>query len=131
MSVLLNRAYLGYPIGTVVELPLSTEQSLIAQNLAQTALTSATTPGAITANVAQGTAAVAAGASSVVVTNSLVTASSIIYAVVGQAAADTTFTNVQRVVAAAGSFTVFGPANATAATIIDWAIVQSPNTSGN
>ena len=50
--------------------------------------------------------------------------------VVAQAAADGTLLRVERVVCAAGLFTIFGTANATATTFIDWAIVPvfpSPN----
>jgi hypothetical protein len=131
MSVLLLRSYLGYAAGQVVELPASTEATLIAQNLAQTALTSATTTGAITANVQQGMAAIAAAGTSVVVTNSLVDASTKIHAVIAQATADTTATFVARIVPAAGSFTIFVNAAATATVLLDWSIIPVVNTSGS
>jgi hypothetical protein len=123
MTVLLNRAYAGYASGAVVELEASTEAALIAQGLA---VTSAAVPtvGAATANVNSGSAAIAIGASSVVITNALVTANSKIWACVGQAAADGTLLRVERVVPAAGSFTIFGTANATAATVVDWCILN-------
>jgi hypothetical protein len=67
--------------------------------------------------------AIAAGSSSVVVTNANVDANSKIYAVVNQAAADGTLLRVERIVPAAGSFTIFGTANATATTSIDWTLL--------
>ena len=130
MTVLLNRNYAGYQSATTVELPTNVETALIAQNYATSAAAANITTGAVTANVSQGTAAIAAGASSVVITNSMVDANSKVWAVVAQAAADGTLLRVERVVSAAGSFTIFGTANATATTIIDWAIlgiqIQSP-----
>lgn len=123
MTVLLNKSYGALAAGAIVELPASTEAALIAQNIAQN---SASTPtvGAYSSNEFSGTAAIAAGASSVVITNPWVTASSKVFAVVAQAAADGTLLRVERVVTAAGSFTIFGTANATATTVIDWAIVS-------
>ena len=60
-----------------------------------------------------------------VITCSLVTASSKVSAYVSQTAADGTLLRVERVVPAAGSFTIFGTANATAATVVDWAIIPA------
>jgi hypothetical protein len=60
----------------------------------------------------------------VVITHPAVTASSVVVAVVAQAAADGTLLRVERVNPAAGSFTIFGTANATAATTVAWAIVS-------
>ncbi len=120
--VTLLRPYLGYAQGTVVELPASTEAALIAAGQATTSAGPATS-GAVTTTATSGSVTIAAGASSLVVTNSLVTVQSIIFAVVAQAAADGTLLRVERVVPAAGSFTIYGTANATAATIIDWAII--------
>jgi hypothetical protein len=126
MAVTLSRTYAGYPSGQVVELGAATEAALIAQNLAVSAAVTAITTGAVTANVSQGTVAVAAAASSVVVTNALVDAGTKIWACVSQATADTTFTAVLRIVPAAGSFTIYGAA-ATATTLVDWAIIpQAP-----
>jgi hypothetical protein len=124
MTVTLNRAYSTFPAGQVVTLPSSTEAALIAQGLATAAAATATTVGANTAAQLTGIAAIAAGASSVVITNPLVDAGTFVSAVVSQAAADTTLLRVERVVSAAGSFTVFGTANATATTLIKWAIVN-------
>jgi hypothetical protein len=130
MAVLLSKAYMGYAAGTVVNLPTSTESSLVSQGFATVSTKASTTAGAVTANVTSGTAAVAAGASSVVITNNLVDANSKIWAAVGQSTADTTFTSVLRIVPAVGSFTIFGPANATAATLVDWALLPTSNESG-
>jgi hypothetical protein len=125
MAVLLNRAYGGYAAGQTVELTTEVETALIAQGLAVSASVANVTTGALTANVYQGTAAIAAGASSVVITNSLITANSKVWAVVAQAAADGTLLRVERVVPAAGSVTIYGTANATATTLIDWSILPT------
>lgn len=124
MAVLLNRAYAGYLAGTVANLPTNVETSLIEQGLASASVVASTTTGAVTANVLQGTCAIPAGASSIVITSDKVDANSIVYAVVSQAAADGTLLRVERVVPAAGSFTIYGTANATATTLIDWAILS-------
>lgn len=120
--VLLSRSYAGYAAGTIVELPKSTEDALIAAGQATTSAGPATA-GPVTTTATSGSVTVAAGAASLVVTNPLVTVQSIIFAVVAQAAADGTFLRVERVVPAAGSFTIYGTAAATAATIVDWAII--------
>ena len=125
MTVTLSRPYSGIAAGTVVTLPDSTEAALIAQGLAATALATATTTGAQTVPVLSGKAAIAAGASSVVITNALVTAGSKVVADVAQATADGTLLRVERVVPAAGSFTIYGTANATATTLIDWIVFNS------
>jgi len=124
MTVLLNRSYGAYASGQIVSLPASTEAALIAQNLAQ-ASTALPTAGPINSNEYQGDAVIPIGAASVVVTNPHVTLGSNISAVVAQAAGDTTLTSVLRVVPANGSFTIYGPANATAATRVHWAILSS------
>lgn len=122
MTVLLNRSYGGTAAGQVVSFTTELEAALIAQNIATASTRASTTTGAQTQNALQGTAAIAAGASSVVITNSLVDANSHVTAKVAQAAADGTLLRVERVVCAAGSFTIYGTANATAATLIDWEI---------
>jgi hypothetical protein len=122
MTVLLNKAYGGSPAGAIVSYTTELEAALIAQGLATASTRASTTTGAQTQNTLQGTAAIAAGASSVVVTNSLVDANSHVTAKVAQAAADGTLLRVERVLCAAGSFTIFGTANATATTLIDWEI---------
>lgn len=128
MAVLLNKAYAGYLSGTVVNLPTNVETALIAQGLASASTVASTTTGAVTANVLQGTCAVAAGASSIVITNDKVDANCIVYAVVSQASADGTLLRVERVVPAAGSFTIYGTAAATATTLIDWAVLSPAQT---
>jgi hypothetical protein len=129
MSVLLRMAYAGYLAGTTVELPFSVEAALIAQGLATAAASANITPGPVTANVQQGVVAVAAGQSSLVVTNNQITPNSTVMAVVSQAAADGTFLRVERIVCGAGFFTIYGTAAATATTFVDWAIVNSPGLS--
>lgn len=122
MAVLLNKGYKGYLAGTVVNLPNGEESALIAQGLASASTVASTTTGAVTANVLTGICAIAAGSSSIVITNELVNASSHVTAYVSQAAADGTLLRVERVVAAAGSFTIYGTANATATTLIAWKV---------
>ena len=124
MTVLLNKGYAGIASGAVVKLTTNIETALVAQSLAATSAAALTT-GAQTMNLTQGTVSIAAGASSVVVTNSLVDANTKVFAVVEQAAADGTLLRVERVVPAAGSFTIYGTANATASTVISWAIIPA------
>lgn len=89
------------------------------------ALTDSTgTPGAATINEARGRVAIAAAASSVVVTNNQVTANSVVLAVIDQAAADGTLLYIARVVPAAGSFTVYGNAAATAAVTVRFVVLN-------
>lgn len=125
MTVLLSsaRGYGQLAAGTVVELPASTEAALVAQGLA-TVSAAALTTGAYSTNEFSGTCAVAAAATSIVITNPNITASSKVWAVVSQAAADATFLRIERIVPAAGSVTIHGTAAATAATQIDWAILS-------
>lgn len=125
MAILLNRAYGGFPSGSTVEFTLELETALIAQGLAQTASIANVTTGNQTSNMYYGTAAIAAGSSSVVITNSIITANTKVWAVVAQATADGTLLRVERVVTAAGSVTIYGTANATATTLIDWAILPT------
>lgn len=124
MTILLNRPYGAYLSGAVVSLAKSTEDALIAQGIATTSAAVPTT-GAQSSNEYSGRAAIAAGASSVVVTCPWVTANSKVWAVVAQATADGTLLRVERIVPAAGSFTIYGTANATATTVIDWAIIST------
>jgi len=126
MAVTLLRAYGGSAAGAVVEYTSELEAALIAQGLAATAAVTSVTTGAQTQNTWSGTAAIAAGSSSVVITNANITANSKVWAVVAQATADGTLLRVERVVPAAGSVTIYGTANATATTLIDWAILTPP-----
>lgn len=130
MTVLINKTYKGVPAGNIAQFVTSEETALKAQGLASTTALDVTA-GAATQNNMQGRAAIAAGASSVVITNSLVDASTKVYAVVAQAAADATCLRVERVVAAAGSFTIYGTANATADTFVDWVIINPSGLTGS
>lgn len=121
--ILLSKAYGGYAAGTIVSLSTNAEAALIAQGLAATSAGPVTT-GAVTTTLSAGRVAIAAGASSVVVTNALVDANSKVFAVINQAAADGTLLRVERIVPAAGSFTIYGTANATATTSVDWILFQ-------
>lgn len=124
MAILLAQQYEGYVAGTTVNLPTNIETALIAQNKATAALRANTTTGNVTYNGMQGTAAVAAAASSIVVTTNKVDANSVVVAYVSQAAADVSFLRVERIVPAAGSFTIFGTAAATATTLVSWAVLS-------
>lgn len=83
---------------------------------------SSSTAGAATLNTPVGKSKIAASASSVVITNSLVTTSSVVIATINQASADATLTSIVRVVPAAGSFTIYGNATSTAAVTVNWAV---------
>lgn len=126
MAILLNRAYQDYPAGQIVELTLEVEAALVAQGLAATATIANVTTGAVTTNALSGTVAFAAGAASLVITNSKIVANTKMHAVVAQAAADGTLLRIERIVCAAGSATLFGTAAATATTLVDWAIINPP-----
>lgn len=119
--VLLNRPYQGLLAGAVASFLSSTETALIAQGLAATSA-AVPTVGAQTNNGTRGFAAIGAGAASVVVTCGACTSTSVVLASVSQAAADGTLLRVERVVPANGSFTIHGTANATATTVIQWAV---------
>lgn len=79
-------------------------------------------PGNATNNSPRGKAAFAAAASTVVITSSLVTATSTVLCVLQ--GADATLTDILRVVPAAGSFTVTGNAAATAATPFSFMVIN-------
>jgi hypothetical protein len=126
MTVLLSRAYGGYTSGQTVQVPTSLENAVVAAGagtVASTSASAAVTTGALSTSLPAGRVSIAAGSSSVVVTNPLVDVNSKIYAVINQAAADGTLLRVERIVPGAGSFTIYGTANATATTVIDWAIL--------
>lgn len=122
--VLLSRSYGGYAANTICQLPTNVETVLVSQGLA-TVSAGPVTPGAVTTTMTNGRAGIAAGSSSVVITNASVTAESKIWAAVAQAAADGTLLRVERILPAVGSFTIFGTANATAAVAIDWALLDT------
>jgi hypothetical protein len=126
MTVLLSRSYAGYSAGQTVQVPTSLESAIVgagAGTVASTAASAAVTTGALSTSLPAGRCTIAASSSSVVVTNPLVDVNSKIFAVINQATADGTLLRVERIVPAAGSFTIYGTANATAAVSIDWAIL--------
>ena len=123
MTIALSRSYAGIAAGAVVKLSTALEASLVAQGFG-TVSAAALTTGAQTMNLNAGAVSIPIGSSSVVVTNSLVDANTKVYAVIEQAAADGTLLRVERVVPAAGSFTIYGTANATAATVVSWCILM-------
>lgn len=75
-------------------------------------------PGNATSNTASGRSAIATGTAAATITNSLVSATSIVFVVLQTA--DGTLTFVKSVVPAAGSFVVTGNANATGNTNFGW-----------
>lgn len=91
--------------------------------LAITRTDSSATPGNVTNNSALGRAAFAAAASTVVVTNSAVTATSEVFVQL-LGAADATLTSVVGVTVGAGSFTVTGNAAATAAKSFSFLVIN-------
>lgn len=121
MTVTLNRSVGGYPAGATVTFDTPTEAAIV-QQLAGTVTAAGVTAGAITTTQNAGRVGVPVGVQSVVVTNPMVTAQSKINAYINQATADTGFTTVVRIVPAAGSFTIYGNANAAAITYVDWAV---------
>lgn len=123
MTVLLGRAYMGYPAGVVAEFASSVEAALVAQGFA-TVSAAVPTAGNTSTLALQGSAAVAAAASSVTISHPQVDASTKIWACIGQATADSTALYVARVVSAAGSFTIYMNAAATATTVVDWAVLD-------
>lgn len=130
MTVLLARSYAGFPAGATIQVPTTLENSITSSSagigsVVATTAAAAVTPGAYTTTLPTGRCTIAIGSSSVVVTNPLVDVNSKIWAVVNQAAADATLLRVERIVPAAGSFTIYGTANATAAISIDWAILDA------
>ena len=121
--ILINRQVSGYASGTVVQFATSTEASLVAQGFGSVSAGPVTSGAVSVVGVQQGRCAVAAAASSVVITHTSVTAETRIVAFIAQSAADATAFNVTRILPAAGSFTIFLNAAATAATTIDWTIL--------
>ena len=122
--ILLNRPYLGYLAGTIVQLTTNTEASLIAQGLAVTSA-GPVTPGNVNCGIAiSGRAGIAAAGTSVTVTSSNFTTESKFLAILSNAAADATALYITRITPAAGSVTFTLNAAATAAVSIDWSVVN-------
>jgi hypothetical protein len=126
MTVKLLRAYQGHLAGAIVSLPAQLETALIAQQIAQADSVANVAAGNMSSNALAGTAAIAAGANNVVITNSQITPASKVVAYVNQAAADGTLLRIDRVVPGNGQVTLYGNANATAKTLVDWAIIAQP-----
>lgn len=80
------------------------------------------TPGSATSNTATGRGAIAIGASAATITNSLVSAASIVH--IQLESSDATATRA-KCVPGAGSFVVTANANATAATVFSWYVVDA------
>jgi len=121
--ILLSRPYFGYLANTIVEFLKSTEDALIAQRLGADSA-GPVTPGAVTTTAGSGRVGIAAGASSVVITNPNITAQSQVVASLCNAVADGTATFVTRIVPTAGSVTIHVNANATAAIAIKWSVLD-------
>lgn len=123
MTVLLNRNYAGVASGNVGSFTTATEAALVAQGVASSS-SAVPTSGAVTQNTFSGRVTFAAAAASLVVTNSNVDANTKVLAYINQASADGTMLYIARVVPAAGSFTIYANAAATAATVVDWRIPE-------
>lgn len=123
--VLLGKSYMGYASGTIVELPASTEAALVASGQA-TVSAGPPTSGAVSTTANSGAVGIAAGQSSIVITNPNISVQSLVWACVAQAAADATLLRIERIVPGAGLVTIYGTAAATAAVTVDWAILN-PN----
>jgi hypothetical protein len=93
------------------------------QLVAETFTNISGTPGAGVSSGLRGRAAIAIGASSVVVTSTQVVATSSIFVQL-EGAADATLTSILGVTPGAGSFTVTGNANATAAKTFSFLVVN-------
>ena len=100
----------------------TTPAAVKTSNLAAVFTDSSGTPGNVTNSSPRGRVAIAAGASSVVVTSTLVTAASTVFAIVSSV--DGTLLTINQVVPAAGSFTIYGNAAATATTKVDFVVVN-------
>ncbi|MEN6302488.1 MAG: hypothetical protein ABFD96_07165 [Armatimonadia bacterium] len=100
----------------------TTPAAVKTSNLAATFTDSSATPGNVTNSSPRGRVAVAAAASAVTVTSTLVAATSTVFAVVSSV--DATLLEVLRVVPAAGSFTITCNAAATAATKVDFMVIN-------
>jgi hypothetical protein len=119
MTVALNRAYAGYAAGTNASFDTPTETALVQQGLAS--VTAALpTAGAVFTTQPAGIAVVGAGQISVVITNPNVTTQSKVNATMSNSTADATALDVVRVTPAAGSFTIYLNAAATAAVPVLW-----------
>ena len=79
-------------------------------------------PGAATCQAPAGQAAIAASASSVVITNALVSTTSIVIATLQ--ATDSTCTSIKSIVPTAGSFTITANATCTAAAKVGWIVFR-------
>lgn len=121
MAVLLSRPYLNVAAGTVAVFPASTEAAIVAQGIGSVSA-AVPTAGAFSTLSMRGFATIGTGTSSVIITNPNVDITSTCNARVAQTAADSTLLRVERCVPAAGFFTIFGTANATAPTVVSWDI---------
>lgn len=126
MTVSLSRAYAGYAAGDVVQFDTPTETALVQQGFASVSA-AVVTAGARSTSQFSGRAAIPAGQLSVVISNPSFTPQTKASAWIAQGTADGTLTTILRVVPANGSITIYGNANATAATQVDWTV---PDLSG-
>lgn len=120
MTVQLNRAYGGYAAGTVAVFDKPTETALIAQGIAVDSTAAPSSGTQAPQSILQGRGTIPIGAANLVVNHPLCTPQSVVVAVVSQAAADGTLLRVERVVPGDKTFTIYGTAAATAATVVSW-----------
>jgi hypothetical protein len=123
--IYLNRNYLGYLAGTIVQLTTTAEAALIAQGLAVSSV-GPVTPGNVNCGIASsGRVGIAAAGTSVTVTGSNLNTESKFLTFLSNASADGTAVSITRIVPAAGSVTFFLNAAATTAVSIDWSVVNA------
>ena len=111
----------GVPINST-PIGQTTPAAVKTSNLQATFTDSSGTPGNVTNNSPRGLVAIAAAATAVTVTSSIVTATSLV--VCQLQTVDGTLTNVNSVVPAAGSFTITGNAAATGITKVAFFVVN-------
>lgn len=84
------------------------------------------TPGNTSFNTPRGRLAIAAGASSVILTNTqIANANTTVLAIINQASADATLTHIQRAVTGTNTVTIHGNAAATSNVIVDVMVIGS------
>jgi len=119
-----NQAAIAITGGTIngASIGVTTPAVVKTSNMQAVYTDSSGTPGNVTNNSPRGKVAIAAGQSQIVVTNSLVTATSSVFC--QMRTADATCTQLLTCVVAAGSFTVTGNAVSTAQVNFDYFVVN-------
>lgn len=122
--VLLNRPYGGYPSGVIVQLSTVEETALVAQGLASSSV-GPVTPGNVSTDRWAGRVGIAAGGTSVTITNPRIDANSKFGVAFSNAASDATAQTLAGITPSAGSVTIRVNAAATAAIALDWFLLPT------